>query len=145
MKKLLIERDEEQKQHLIEKDQIKRQLQVKVQELKLEVDKPLSIKAVEAALKTMRRTGYYGLNSGDNIEWPTASDLLQMAQNIPVKIQVLKYQRSTYSEGKHFGAFQVILSNGMSSPVFNATNTNDQGMQWVNIPDYSLVKRVNGT
>ena len=38
-----------------------------------------------------------------------------------------------------------MLSNGISSPVFTAPNTNDQDMKSVNIQDYSLVKRVNGT
>ena len=92
----------------------------------------------------MRKTGLYGYTSEVNIEYPKAGDLLQMANNVPKKIKDLKYKKST-TNGNYFGAFQVILSNGMSSPVFNCTKTNDQDMQSFNIPDYSLVKRVNGT
>ena len=67
----------------------------------------------------MRKTGLYGSTSiGVNIEWPTASDLLQMAKNMPNKIKDLKHKKST--NPNYFGAFQVILSNGMSSPVFTA-------------------------
>jgi hypothetical protein len=39
----------------------------------------------------------------------------------------------------------VILSNGVSSPVFTANDQNDQGLQSFAIPDYSVVKRVKGT
>ena len=91
----------------------------------------------------MRRTGQYGRLTSVNVEYPTASDLLQMVKNIPTKIQVLRYK--SRDDGNWFGAFQVILSNGMSSPVFKANNVNDQNMQSFNIPDYSLVKRINGT
>ena len=39
----------------------------------------------------------------------------------------------------------MVLSNGVSSAVFTAPGTNDQDMLSFNIPDYSQVKRVNGT
>jgi hypothetical protein len=67
-----------------------------------------------------------------------------MANNIPTKISDLKHKISA-NYPTYFGAFQVILSNGMSSQVFNVEENNDQGMQSLNITDYSLVKRVNGT
>ena len=60
----------------------------------------------------MRKTGLYGVDTNVNIEWPTASDLLQMAKNIPFKIRDLKFKKST-AYNQLFGAFQVILSNGM--------------------------------
>ena len=85
----------------------------------------------------------YGFNTTVNFEWPKAKDLLEMVKNIPNKIKVLKHKKST--SGNCFGAFQVILSNGISSPVFRATGTNNHYMQSFNIPDFSLVKRVNGT
>ena len=39
----------------------------------------------------------------------------------------------------------MILSNGAASPVFTSQGENDEGMQSFNIPDYSLVKSVNGS
>ena len=39
----------------------------------------------------------------------------------------------------------MILSNGVSSPVFAADGVNTQGLQSFEIPDYSMVKRVKGT
>ena len=39
----------------------------------------------------------------------------------------------------------MILSNGTSSPVLAAKGENDQNMQSFNIPDYAMVKRVNGS
>jgi hypothetical protein len=92
----------------------------------------------------MRKTGLFGNDTRVNMEWPTAGDLLQMANNVPTQIIDLKYRKS-YINGNFFGAFQVILSNGISSPVFSADNTNFQYMESFDVPDYSLVKRFNGT
>ncbi len=39
----------------------------------------------------------------------------------------------------------MILSNGVASPVFTATGQDAQGLQSFAIPDYSQVKRINGT
>ncbi len=75
------------------------------------------------AVKTIRKTDLYGMYKSVNIEWPTVGDLLQMANSIPFKMIGLKYKKSTTNTNR-FGAFQVILSNGMSSPVFNSKNTN---------------------
>jgi hypothetical protein len=75
----------------------------------------------------MRKTGLFGCNKKDYIEWPTNNDLLQMVKNIPIKFQDLRYKNSS-SHTNLFGAFQVILSNGISSPVFNSKSTNDQNM-----------------
>jgi hypothetical protein len=66
-----------------------------------------------------------------------------MLKHIPRKIKHLKYKKSP--SGKFFGAFQVALSNDVVSTVFNAGDVTDQDMQTFNIPDFSLVKRVNGT
>lgn len=44
-----------------------------------------------------------------------------------------------------FGALQVILSNGSSSPVFTAKYENDKDMQTFDVQDYAMVKRVNGS
>ncbi len=93
----------------------------------------------------MRKTGMYGYGNDVNIEWPTVVDLMKMANGNPFKIKDLKYQGAVHARGNCFGAFQVILSNGMSSPVFNSRNTKGQEMQSFNVPDYSLVKRVHGT
>ena len=68
-----------------------------------------------------------------------------MVKNLPTKIKTLKYQKIHYAGGIFFGAFQVILSNGMASPVFNCGPKDGQAMQSFNVTDYSLVKRVNGT
>jgi hypothetical protein len=77
--------------------------------------------------------------------WPTDNDLLQMAKNFPIRMIDLKYQKSTAHNGEHFGAFQVILSNGIVSPMFRVNSTNGQNMQSINVPDFSLVKRINGS
>jgi hypothetical protein len=68
-----------------------------------------------------------------------------MAKNFPIRIIDLKYQRSTAFDGEHFGAFQVTLSNGISSPVINASTTNGLNMQSFNVSNYSRIKRVNGS
>ena len=67
-----------------------------------------------------------------------------MHKNIGLKIKDLKYKLCSGCSGL-FGAFQVVLSNGTSSPVFTAKNENDQNMQSFNIHDYAIVKRINGS
>ena len=67
---------------------------------------------LEAAVKTMRKTGHFGYNFCATIEWPTAKDLMEMLKNVPTKITDLKYQKST-ADSTCFGAFQVTLSNGI--------------------------------
>ena len=73
----------------------------------------------------MRRTEGYGY-TGYNVDfvWPLPKDLLQMQKNIGLKIQDLKYKLCS-KDNRCFGAFQVILSNGTSSPVFTAKGEND--------------------
>ena len=68
----------------------------------------------------MRKSSCYGLeNKSVDFEWPKPSDLRQMANKKLIKLAQLNYnQGSTRSD--RFGAFQVILSNGESSPVFAA-------------------------
>ena len=67
-----------------------------------------------------------------------------MADNLPTNLRDLKYQSSAYNSN-YFGAFQVILSNGMASPVFKANSNDGQALQSCNISDFSLVKRINGS
>jgi hypothetical protein len=82
-------------------------------------DKQLA--AHEAAIKSIRRTGLYGYNSNFSFEWPKAEDLQKMVKNMPKKIADFRHKTST-TEKDFFGAFQVVLSNGMASPVVKAIN-----------------------
>ncbi len=102
--------------------------------------------AAEAAIATMRNTPCHGYNGYSvNFQFPTAQELLQMLKdNIAIKLKDLKYKQNTTSSS-FFGGFQVILSNGVASPVFTATGQDAQGLQSFAIPDYSQVKRINGT
>ena len=67
-----------------------------------------------------------------------------MSKNIALKIKDLKYKICS-KDKDYFGAFQVVLSNGTSSPVFTGLGENDQNMQSVIVQDYAMVKRVNGS
>jgi hypothetical protein len=53
-----------------------------------------------------------------------------------IKVKDLKYKICSHDKAV-FGAFQVILSNGTSSPVFAAIGENDHNMESFNIKDYS--------
>ena len=95
----------------------------------------------------MRNTPCHGHNANKpvNFQFPTAQELLQMLKdNIAIKLKDLKYKQNTFDKN-YFGGFQVILSNGVASPVFTATGQDAQGLQSFAIPDYSQVKRINGT
>ncbi len=93
----------------------------------------------------MRRTQAYGYTEEDvDFVYPTPNDLLQMQKNIATRIKDLKFKICSKNSNV-FGAFQVVLSNGVCSPVFTGKGENDQNMQSVNIQDYAIVKRVNGS
>ena len=83
----------------------------------------------------MRKTGLYGF-SGSNatvdFEWPKENDLLQMPMNAPIKVEDLLYKNWKKDE-KRFGGFQLILSNGISSPVFTSKDQTDQNLKSINI------------
>ena len=64
--------------------------------------------------------------------------------NIAIKVKELKFRKST-TNSSYFGGFQLILSNGVSSPLFAGTGQGAQGLQSFAIPDISQVKRINGT
>ena len=94
----------------------------------------------------MREVPCYGFNSWPvNFRFPTAQDLLQMPKNMAIKVQDLKYKKNTVDSSGFFGGFQLILSNGVSSPLFAGTGQGAQGLQSFAIPDFSQVKRINGT
>ncbi len=105
------------------------------------------IEAAEAAIATMRNTQCNGNTNKKpvNFQFPSAQELLQMLKNnIAIKLKDLKYNQNTYDKN-YFGGFQVILSNGVASPVFTTCGQDAQGLQSFTIPDYSQVKRINGT
>ncbi len=118
-----------------------------IKSIEIEKKAEQHLKILEAAIATMRNTQFYGYNANKpaNFQFPTAQELLQMLKdNITIKIKDLKYKQNTYDKS-YFGGFQVILSNGVASPVFTATGQDAQGLQSFAIPDYSQVKRFNGT
>ncbi len=53
------------------------------------------LQALQAAVKTMRKTGLYGHNDTVTIQWPTEKDILEMLKDIPRKIMHLKYKKVT--------------------------------------------------
>ncbi len=90
----------------------------------------------------MRKTECYGDNCKQHdFEWPKEYDLLHMLKNMPIKVKDLKYNKTGY----RFGAFQLILSNGTSSPVFIAKTCNGENLQSFDIKDYSDIKRGKGS
>ncbi len=71
-------------------------------------------------------------------------DLKKMVQNMPTKIIDFKHKTNT-GFSSCFGAFQVVLSNGIASPVMKGKSETDTGLQSLPIKDYSQVKIINGT
>ncbi len=96
--------------------QLQQQVQGQVQQIQAApFDQQLA--ALEAAIKSIRRTPLYGFGSGIGFEWPKVEDLQNMVKNMPKKIEDFRHKTCT-SDTNYFGAFQVVLSNGMASPVF---------------------------
>jgi hypothetical protein len=103
------------------------------------------LKALEAAIRSIRRTGCFGNGIGIvTFEWPKVDDLRKMVENMPTKIADFRHSKST-TNSKFFGAFQVALSNGMASPEMQGKKEFFTDFQSLQIKDYSQVKRVNGT
>ena len=66
----------------------------------------------------MRKTVCFGRNTNTvDFEWPKPSDLRKMSKKTLIKLAKLNYKIS-FTQTNRFGAFQVVLSNGESSPVF---------------------------
>jgi hypothetical protein len=78
------------------------------------------IYALNEAISTLRKTTCFGDNRFPiGFEWPSPINILQMPKYVPIYIVDLKYKLNTgLIDG--FCAFQVVLSNGESSPVFTA-------------------------
>ena len=72
----------------------------------------------------MRKLTLFGFNDGNklaiNFEYPIEKDMLEMPLDKPIKAIGLNWHKSDahYSGKPWLGALQVILSNGMKSPVF---------------------------
>ena len=68
-----------------------------------------------------------------------------MLKSTPIiKVIDLKY-KIRHDANDWFGGFQLILSNGISSPVFTAKGQDDTNLQQFAIADYSIVKRIKGS
>ncbi len=91
-------------------------------------------KAVEQAIKTLRKTTAYGYATQPNFEWPTANDLLQMPKNMQIKFKELQYKKCS-NDCSYFGGFTFTLSNGLSKN-FTGSTTDTLGMTSFAIPDY---------
>ncbi len=61
-----------------------------------------------------------------------------------IKVADLKYKKKS-DHSSWFGGFQLILSNGTSSPVFLCNGQDETNLQSFGIADYSLVKRIKGS
>jgi hypothetical protein len=61
-----------------------------------------------------------------------------------IKVADLKYKKKSDST-LYFGGFQVILSNGISSPVFTSKGQDETNLQSFFVNDYSLIKRIKGS
>ena len=91
-------------------------------QLKQQIQQTSAVEALKAAVQTIRKTGYFGCNQCPiYFEWPTANDLLNMPKNISIKLAELKHKIYSHSNADAFGAFKVILSNGISLPIFIPT------------------------
>ena len=71
-----------------------------------------------------------------DFEWPTQEDLLRMPKDKPIKVESIQY-KPCKQYNYLFGAIQVTLSNGVSSPVFTARQQDDSNFKAVNITNSS--------
>ena len=76
---------------------------------------------IETACKTLRKLPRFGFIEGydPKFEWPTIEDLMKMTKDKPIKLVSFKYKKSS----NYIFGIQVILSNGVNSPLFESANT----------------------
>jgi hypothetical protein len=140
------EKQEKKKQEK-EKQEKEKQEKEKQEKEKQEKEKQEKhLQALETAIKSMRNTECWGHKShAVNFSWPPAQDLLQMLKSTPsIKVKDLKYKKRS-NNNSWFGGFQLILSNGTSSPVFLASGQDATNLQSFGVADYSVVKKIKGS
>jgi len=74
----------------------------------------------------MKRIAYFGFsNYGKypvDFEWPTKNDILAMPIDKPIRAVAFKWHNSDHdTNGSFIGALQIILENGIASPIFRAS------------------------
>ena len=73
---------------------------------------------LDEAVSTLREVPVFGYNTQlPDFKWPTASDLLKMPTHTAIHVSKLRWKKSS-RDNERFGAIQVVLSNGVESPLF---------------------------
>ena len=74
------------------------------------------------AMKTIRKLPLLGYTENNkltiNFVWPEEQAMLQMPEDKPIEAVGFNWHKNDSDNGIFFGALQVILSNGQTSPVF---------------------------
>lgn len=65
-----------------------------------------------------------------------------MPKDKPIKVQSIQY-KPCKQYNYLFGAIQVTLSNGVSSPVFTARQQDDSNFKTVNITNSAQIRRIS--
>ena len=74
--------------------------------------------------------------------WPTQLDLLKMPLNQPVRAVKLRWKNNRQN-ADYFGAIQVVLSNGVESPVFFGRTQNADNLREIALSPE--IKKIRGT
>lgn len=95
------------------------------------------------ACKTWRKLPLFG-NEKEKVDftWPTQDELLKFPADKPIQETKLKWKASQAAL-QCLGGFQIILSNGLSSPAFMHSSTNSTNMNEVVLTNN--IKKLGGT
>jgi len=93
------------------------------------------------ALKTIRKINHFGSEVVKaDFEWPSATDLLAMPENEPIRVCGFNWTKS--EDGKAIAGIQVILSSGKTSDLFLAKNAKADNIERININPDQVVKKI---
>jgi hypothetical protein len=92
----------------------------------------------------MRKLKHFGSSvEAADFEWPKQEDMLRMPAGKPIRVVGFNWKKSD-SDGKAIAGVQVILANGVTSPLFLARGATSENIERVNITADQRIKRIKG-
>lgn len=77
-----------------------------------------------------------------DFKWPSTFELLEMPRDKPIEIAKLRWKKSSQNSN-YFGAIQVVLTNGIKSPVFLANGEKAENL--IEVAISPQIRRIKGT
>ena len=99
---------------------------------------------LDKTAKTIRKTTLFGLSDrAIDFEW-SLKDIIKVEQKKPIKLCGFTWKELKIDTGSYICGLQLLFSDGFSSPLFLAINTDVNDLKTVNIDVKSGIKTIKG-